>query len=463
MTDHINIQIDLATRELPYLTILKTILENKFDLEISLLPQDPIWCNGTSSFFKTSKQKCDLLVTPSYNAKRTLNTLAWKHRSNSKLVHFHSEQLIDPRFYEEKLNTTCSLEYDRDVEYHLVWGEEFAKLLHEVAGVPKNRIYIVGCPKLSLIDRDKLVSRDTPNNKKVLFVSDFLWATMPQNQYNWALKKYGIRPEDDFQGFYKTALDKFIATAHQFSISNPDIDVVLRPHPGESQEAYRSLSELNNVEIDIGTPFIESAVKADLIVQFLSTSFFESIYLGKPVICLDLVEQWGTHHRNYFKYYNFVKQKDFESTAKNYLDNSQSSYEVDDTCINELFSADKGDSILRSAAALSHILSISKNTFSTPILQDKIRSNNFILQHMLKNVAGIISTACISIGIKNTLLQRVKNAQLKWENSPEYFDSDTILQVTNRFLSSKYQNFDFKYHLTETKYGNLVEVQEQTH
>ena len=463
MTDYINIQVDLATRELPYLTILKTMLENNFDLEINLLPQDPIWHNGTSSFFKSSKQKCDLLVTPSYNAKRTLNTLAWKHRSSSQLVHFHSEQLIDQRFYEEKLNTNCSSEYDRDIEYHLVWGEEFAKLLNVVAGVPKNRIYIVGCPKLSLIDRNKYVGGDTANQKKVLFVSDFLWATMPQSQYTSALKKYGIKPEDDFQGFYKVALNKFIATAHQFAISNPDINVVIRPHPGESQEAYSSLLELNNVRIDMGTPFVESAAEADLIVQFLSTSFFESIYLGKPVICLDLVENWGTHHRSYFKYYNFVKQKDFETLAKNYLENSQPGHEIDYTCLNKLFSTDKGDAILRSAAALSHILSISKDTQSTPVLKDRLRTNKFLLQHLLKNIAGIISTTCISLGIKHSLFQRVKNAQLKWENSPEYFDSNTIKQVTNRFWSSKYQNFDFKYHLTETKYGNLVEVQEQVH
>ena len=102
---NITIQVDLANRELPYLRVLERVLSDSYSIKASILPQDPIWTGGSSNFFRVASKPTDLLVTPSYNAKRTTNTLAWKVLSGAVLVHWHSEQLIDERFYREKLNT----------------------------------------------------------------------------------------------------------------------------------------------------------------------------------------------------------------------------------------------------------------------------------------------------------------------------------------------------------------------
>ena len=418
----ITIQVDIASRELPYLKKLKILMEDKYDVDVRLVPQDPIWSSGKSSFFREARQNTDILITPSYNSKRTLNTLAWKYLSGAKLVHWHSEQLIDKRFYDEKLNQNCVELYNRDIDYHLVWGADFYNKLINIAKTKKENIFVTGCPKLDLIEYEVCKYRE--DTKRVLFVCDFLWATMSGVEYKSTLDRYGYSEEDDFRGFYTTAYKKFIGVVEGFAKTNPNYYVVVRPHPGEPKTAYEDLLKYKNISLDIGTPFIESAKSANLIVQFLSTSFFESSMLHKPVICLDLVDSWGTHYRDYFKYYNFVSVGDFQSYAAECLEGGEI-LRCNQLPLNELFSNDKGESIPRVAEALDNILEKSK-TKNVWLLRDRWRIYRFLLMHTLKNIFGVFSYALYSFGVKIPLFKRVILAEQKWLNSPDYFDDKNI-------------------------------------
>ncbi len=63
----------------------------------------------------------------------------------------------------------------------------------------------------------------------------------------------------------------------------PDCDVVLRPHPSENVEFWRSyLKAFQNVRVDSGQPILEELLGANAYIHFNSTSAITSTILGIP-------------------------------------------------------------------------------------------------------------------------------------------------------------------------------------
>ena len=312
--------------ELPYLIILKSLFEIINGIEFSPVYQDPIWWKGKSNFIEQISKKTRLLITPSYNSGRTHYTLAWKYYSKARLIHWHSEQLIDNRFYNEKLNLNVLEKYQRDVDYHIVWGTHMAKLLVNQAGVDPNRIYITGCPKFdkakSLLD----ISENHTKRKKIVFVSDFSLATMPNAEYEKMLKRFKYSKKFDLRSFYLSACRKFIKIILQVAEKSENYDIIFRPHPGEKIEAYSEILNFPNIEFNQHDSFDRVIENADLVVQFLSTSFFESYLSGKNVYCLDLADDYSGQWRDYFKYYRFIKPDEFIACFDSILEGRYSNF-----------------------------------------------------------------------------------------------------------------------------------------
>lgn len=64
-----------------------------------------------------------------------------------------------------------------------------------------------------------------------------------------------------------------------------DCDVVLRPHPSENVEFWRSyLKKHENIRIDAGQPILEELLGADVYIHFNSTSAITSTTLGIPTV-----------------------------------------------------------------------------------------------------------------------------------------------------------------------------------
>lgn len=64
-----------------------------------------------------------------------------------------------------------------------------------------------------------------------------------------------------------------------------DCDVVLRPHPSENVDVWRScIKSLKNVRIDAGQPILEELLDASVYIHFNSTSAITSLILGIPTL-----------------------------------------------------------------------------------------------------------------------------------------------------------------------------------
>jgi surface carbohydrate biosynthesis protein len=65
----------------------------------------------------------------------------------------------------------------------------------------------------------------------------------------------------------------------------PDFDVVVRPHPTENSDFWKSfLSEFKNVRIDTGSPIFNELISSSAYIHFNSTSAITSTILGIPTI-----------------------------------------------------------------------------------------------------------------------------------------------------------------------------------
>ena len=401
MNKSITIQIDTKTRELPYIVILKSLFEVNGEIELIPTYQDPIWHNGKSDFFKTIRKKSEILITPSYNSNRTHYTLLWKYLSGSKLVKWHSEQLFDKRFYNEKLNLNALGTYNRDVDFHIVWGERLAKLLVEKSNIDPNRIYITGCPKFDLLYSDKLLSECLPKNKnnKIVFVSDFTLANMSEDKYQKLLRAYKYDKSFKLREFYTKAFKKFYNIIKTISKSYTSCEIIIRLHPGEPIEPYSELLTLDNIHVKQDESFSATIADTNIVVQFLSTSFFESILAGKTVFCLDLMDEYTGHWREHYQYYNFIKPDVFVNNFDEIQNNkfTQQSGQSENG-MRDLFSTHLGMSIPRTYYALNHILQRTDGGWSNLII-DKARITKTAYQFYIKQLLAKLFFGAHSAGL----------------------------------------------------------------
>ncbi len=462
MKKNITIQIDTKLRELPYIVILKSLFEKNGGIDLHPTYQDPIWLNGRTEFVKTIKKKSNILVTPSYNSNRTHYTLAWKYFSNAKLVKWHSEQLFDKRFYNEKLNLNALSEYNRDVDFHIVWGKKLAELLVKKAKINPNRIYITGCPKFDLLNRTKEspISSSEDKKNKIVFVSDFTLANIQDTEYQKILKVYKYDKKYNLREFYSKAFNKFYNVIETIAKNHPSCNIIVRLHPGEPIEAYSKLLELNNIQISQHEPFSKIIAGTDVIAQFLSTSFFESVLAGKRVYCLDLLDDYTGHWREHYKYYNFVKPdkfiNNFDAIQNNTFIQQTEQVEIG---MRDLFSTHLGLSIPRTYYALCHILERNEGGWSN-LLRDKARVtktiNIFYLKQLLANAL---------FNLQNLGILKNKNSEYVTDNfygSDEGFTKSEVDALVEDYINKNNQNLDevlcATYNINSTEYGIEVSV-----
>ncbi len=462
MKKNITIQIDTKLRELPYIIALKSLFKRNGQIELHPAYQDPIWLNGKSEFTETINKKSNILVTPSYNSNRTHYTLAWKYYSKAKLVKWHSEQLFDKRFYNEKLNLNALSKYNRDVDFHIVWGKHLAKLLVKKAKINPNRIYITGCPKF-----DTLTQSEEPSNSgceerknKIVFVSDFTLATMSEVEYQDILKKYKYDKNFRLREFYTKAFKKFYYIIESVAKNHPACEIIVRLHPGERLEAYSKLSKFNNIQFSQHEPFSEIIAGTDVVAQFLSTSFFESVLAGKRVYCLDLIDDYNGNWREHYKYYNFINSeifiKNFDAIQNNTFMQQTEQVEAG---MKELFSTHLGMSIPRTYLALSHILERSEGGWSNLFIDNvKVKKTSYIF-FLKKFLASVL------FYLQNNGFTTNKKADYITDNfygSDEGFTESEVDALVREYINKNSQNLDeilcAKYSITETEYGIEVSV-----
>jgi surface carbohydrate biosynthesis protein len=451
---------DIKSRDF-FIQILLKALFDRGGKRYKVLYQDPVWNKGKNSFFQTLKWKSDLIITPTYHVRRSSFMLAMKHRCRSKLVVFHSEQLIQKENYWDKLNTSYLREYNRDVDFHFVWGRDFAQKLIRHASVSKDKIFIVGCPKLDLLNMPfsaKEKQRRT-KSKRVLFVSDFLIASMSDAEFDWILKRYQFPKM--LRHIYQDAQKQFISLIERSASTHPDVDFIVRLHPDENEINYASLKKTDNIHFDRSKTFSLALKGVDLVFQFLSTSFFETLSAGVPVYNIRLTPKIGCIKRDYFKYFNFIDEEDVFSIIKK-MNNKTGLVKNQEEAMNELFSRDLGSSIPRIYFAIGYILNHIDRRRNTGII-DRWRIRRSIVFQKLKEWAGKILYFCWEAGIRNGLTNKIIEAQKRFETGPHYYTEEEIEKEADKIWisSRKYlsQTLEKTPRFKQTRYGIEVSAQ----
>lgn len=291
----IQILIDHPSRDLIPASYVKLYLADRFDYKVTFDHQDFLNKVTYYDFFERTRDYVDVIVTPSYNVKRTPEIIARAVRQGSRIVVNHSEQLFPSHYYKEKFNTDHISAYNRHISSHIVWGEEFAKLLIKYADVDPSRILIAGNPKLDIARRSNSSKESASNNEDfdntVLVVSDFLLADLTNDDWEKFKKDYSVKINQPVHYHYSKVRARCVEWVATAASRFPQIMFLMRPHPGEDMAPYGDLTEIPNIKITGGQAFYYDVLRSDVVFQYTSTSIFESLVAGKPVYSLQLVQQ----------------------------------------------------------------------------------------------------------------------------------------------------------------------------
>lgn len=249
---------------------------------------------------------------------------AEKFHNKFKKVVFWQEQVLSKRNLLRLLPKGKSL---NSVEYHLVWGNRFAKQLIE-GGVPAERIIITGSPRIDLLHPIFVQSYNSRESLAKEFNLDLKkkWLFFPSsfkiNFLTPALKK--IRIEHGFKD-----LEKFIEYFNQnFQDSvnilknaaealGSDFEIIVRPHPSEPTLPYSTaFKHHTGVHVIKKYPIAWWLNASDIILATKSTSTLEGFILGKKIILIDFPPIQDTEP----DYYDYQELFPRINTAEEFLE-----------------------------------------------------------------------------------------------------------------------------------------------
>src|SRR5690606_24910043 len=102
--------------------------------------------------------------------------------------------------------------------------------------------------------------------------------------YN-SLRGKQLNPSYPINIYFKNLYDSFIEMIKALCEKYPNVHFVIRPHPGESLESYRSaLSTYKNVHVVHEGNIIKWLMAASIIIHNGCTSSLEAFLLEKPII-----------------------------------------------------------------------------------------------------------------------------------------------------------------------------------
>jgi hypothetical protein len=281
--------VDIVPRDAPVGAVLKARLNSSCP-DFAITPTFFGDGDGRATLLQSLRLRPDILVTPWYNADRTLEIWARARMSGAKLVHFPSEQFFSHSFDDEKLNASCADAYRRHVAAVFVWGQYYARRLVEDVGFPPERIYEVGSPRLEFARSEPpSAPREYSGRRprRVLFVSDFTIADLrSESQRHRFTRTYGVPLSSSDVEQLGHERRYMLDTALRVT-TGLNLEARVRPHPGEDTTLYTEACTGSRLEYaDPTRQFSEDLAWADIVVGYTSTSVFEVLAAGRMFLAL---------------------------------------------------------------------------------------------------------------------------------------------------------------------------------
>ena len=387
----------------------------------------PTWSRGHSSLFSKPTGPADLILTPGYGVKTTPHKLVAKWRARSRLVVWHGEQIYGPWAYDIKLNLKRMDDYLRHVDAHLVWGPQMASLLRSRCNVPAENIYVVGCPKLDVL-RPPLWERVPPEERTILFVSDFGLGDLSAEEYDRvaAIQRWGDHMRAKCE-LYKRARERFVAAVALVARAAPNEHIVVRIHPGERLEPYRVLEAHSNVTLDPAKRnFPQALAEAKVVLQFTSTSLFETRVAGIPVYSIDLIDWRGDELHEW--YFPWISESQLTENLDEILAGTLNVTTVRpiEDALTAFFSYDDGPSLPRTLAAISRVCDQENDFRLQP--SDAMIIARYLVRHKAKELLARAAVKFSHLGLATRMTRRVVEAQRRYEDGPNFIRSNEVIE-----------------------------------
>jgi len=437
MSNHIDVLffIEHVVREL-FADVLIAELLNRISINASLRT------TKYRPFLSAIKNNPKIVIVPWYTSgkgsERVFREI--KHTLNPILINSHEEQIsigLTENFIYGESNSA--------IDYHFCWGKKYALELIQRGICDSTQIFITGSPRIDLLklkyfkvsSKSLLSKKFSLNEEKpwILFCSNFSPANFGYSEI-LDLKKKKINGESLVNIFKKARLEweKWISN---LAVAFPEVELIIRPHPGENQMYYDILCNklnCNNIKIIRQGPIHEWMDASDVILTWTSTSMIESWVMGKPTFSMNLCElptefkgeyfkgiHWGHSINELLELIELVLEGKYKVPNKIQI--------VRKKFLNEYYHNADVLSIFRIVAILNHLLKNKKN--------DKVLKPLILSTEYQKELARSILLRLNKI-LKVNLKNQSKVKQL-WEQSEDYFDDTSIDIISNemvRYLTS---------------------------
>ena len=341
--------IDFGSREAQMCEELADMLQAQ-GITSCVDDQDGYYDTSGCNFYNRSKLDTHFIVTPSFSSHRTWYIRLRSLLKQVPLVLFHTEQIVNPEFINEKLDFIGGSKFLSDVDYHLVWGKEFATLLLG-RGVPREKIYIVGSPRLYNAGSTPKARRQD----KVVILTSFDPADWSDNRWLEECENYQYNPDLNLHKKFNKMRSLFCESLIGTVKGSVDEQFVIRTHPGESIAFYEECFEgMHNVTVENGDhrPLLDLLNRASFVITPMhSTVIYDLVALGVEFICIDCIDTEATYPK---AAYAGIKCKDVAS-LDNLKEHAYVSVDAARSQFQRFFDVHQLNSIDRVVAALISI------------------------------------------------------------------------------------------------------------
>jgi surface carbohydrate biosynthesis protein len=196
-----------------------------------------------------------------------------------------------------------------------VWGRKNSKILESLTS--KNKIHIFGNPRIDLLNpkfsnvyKNELQKIKKKYGKYILICTTFSYINYFEKNIKYIdllQKRNFFRSKRDIQDWknyeiqknnIKNELFKYI---EHFSLKNKNINIIIRPHPSESEDMYIDLKKIPNVYVNSSYSVHPWLLGCEFLVNHYCTTTFEAMAAQKKIFTIKTNAQSKMENLDFFK------------------------------------------------------------------------------------------------------------------------------------------------------------------
>jgi surface carbohydrate biosynthesis protein len=197
------------------------------------------------------------------------------------------------------------------IDFYVSPGDSLTEKLRESLGPVGAKVLTLGNPRIDLLDSkfNYLYDTQVKNIRKkykrfILINTAFPYGNFLMdekyivqkylertNQHTVLLDKRNVKEILDVISYYRIKKEKFLEGLRHLTVNFPEIQFILRPHPGENPKYWRNeLRDYKNIKVVKKGNVISWLKACDLLIQSGCTTALEAFVLNKPCVSMDLTK-----------------------------------------------------------------------------------------------------------------------------------------------------------------------------